>query len=165
MTERNDHYGNDARLFTPTEKVINRWTTLLLPSTTAETWIKATEQEPALRLLKHALQTKTIPLRSLFTNKKYHNELTSHQLCLENGMIYQSEQPMATRIRQLQRKVVPWTPRPTILAGLPCDTVIWTHGCVQDLLAHCSKILMVRDETRYTQGSTRMPIHCRVANA
>ena len=39
LTEQNDHYGNDARVFNLTEKVINRWTTLPLPTT--ETWIKA----------------------------------------------------------------------------------------------------------------------------
>jgi hypothetical protein len=76
LTKRTDHHGNDARVFTLTEKVINGWTTL--PLSTTETWMKAIEQEPDLRLLKQALQNKTIPLRALFTNKKCHNELTSH---------------------------------------------------------------------------------------
>jgi hypothetical protein len=102
LTERTDHYGNDARVFTLTEKVTNRWTTLPLPTT--ETWINATEQEPDLLLVKKALHTNTTPLKAQFTNTEYYNELISRRFGLENGMIYQLEQPIATRTRQLQQK-------------------------------------------------------------
>mgnify|MGYP000240835860 FL=1 len=71
LTEQTDQYGTDARVFNLTEKVINRWTTLPLPTT--ETWIKAAEQEPDLVLVKTALQTNVTPSRSLFANKKYHS--------------------------------------------------------------------------------------------
>jgi hypothetical protein len=161
LTERTDHYGNDAHVFTLTEKVINGWTTLPLPTT--ETWIKAIEQEPDLRLLKQALKNKTIPLRALFTNKKCHNELTSHCLCLENGMIYQFEQPMATRIRQLQRKVVPLTLRPTILAAYHATPLAGHTGVCKPCWRIAARFWwpeMSRDIQKALECA-----HCRVANA
>lgn len=89
-------------IFAPTKKVINRRANTL-PLPTTETRIKAIDQVPNLLLLKEALHTNTTPLRSQFAKKKYHNnELTSQQqLCLQNGIIYQIEQPMATGIRKL----------------------------------------------------------------
>ena len=35
LTEKNDHYGNDTRVFNLTAQVINRWTTLRLYSTSS----------------------------------------------------------------------------------------------------------------------------------
>jgi hypothetical protein len=163
LTERTDHHGNDARVFTLTEKVINvRWTTLPLPTT--ETWIKAIKQEPDLRLLKQALQNKTIPLRALFTNKKHHNELTSHRLCLENGMICQLEQPMATRIRQLQREVVPSTLRPTILAAYHA-TPLAGHTGVCKTHWRITARFWWPEMSRDIRKAALECAHCRVANA
>ena len=162
LTERTDHYGNDASVFTLTEKAINRWTTLPLPTT--ETWIKAIEQEPDLRLLKHALQNKIIPLRALFTNKKYHNELTSHHLCLENGMIYRLEQPMATRIRQLQRKVVPLTLCPTVIAAYQHVTPLAGHTGVYKTYWHIAARFWWPEMSRDIQKAVLECAHCRVAN-
>jgi hypothetical protein len=99
LTPKTDQYGTDARVFTMMEQVINRWTTLPLP--TKETWLKALEQDPDLRRLKTALQNKQVPPRAQFTNTKYHTELKSERLLLEDGLLYQLEQPKATRIRQL----------------------------------------------------------------
>jgi hypothetical protein len=111
---KTDQHGSDARAFNLTEKVINGWTTLPLP--TMETWINATNQDPDLKLLKTALETNTTPSRALFTDNKCHTELTSQRLILEEGVLYQLEQPKATRIRKLQQKIVPRTLRATVLA-------------------------------------------------
>ena len=159
LTERTDHYGNNARVFTLTGKVINRWTTLPLPTT--DTWIKAIKQEPDLKLIKSALQNKTIPLKTLFTNKKYHNELTSQRLCLENGMIYQlEEQPMATRIRQLQRKVVPSTLQPTILAAYHA-TSLAGHTGVYKTYWHIAARFWWPEMSRDIRKAVLEYAHCR----
>jgi hypothetical protein len=100
-------HGNDSRVFTLTKRVINRWTTLPLPTT--ETWINAAKQDPDLKLLKTAIKTNKTPSKALFTDKKHHAELTSQQLPLEEGMLCQLEEAKAARIRQLQWKTVPRT--------------------------------------------------------
>ena len=123
---------------------------LHLPLPTAETWINAIDQEPDLKLIKSALQAKTMPLKNLVANKKHHAELTSQRSCLEEGMICQLEQPMATRIRQLQRKVVPSTLRPTILAAYHATPLAGHTGvhkthwriAARFWWAHCSQILV-----------------------
>jgi hypothetical protein len=78
--------------------------------------MKGTDQEPDLVLVKKALQTKSTPLRSHFTDKRHNSELISQQLCLKNGMTCQLEQPTATRIRQLEQKVVLSTLCPAVVA-------------------------------------------------
>ncbi len=162
LTERTNQYGNDARVFSLTEKVINRWTTLPLPTT--ETWIRAAEQEPDLVLVKTALQTNVTPSRSLFANKKYHTELTSQRFCLENGIIYQLEQPMATRIRQLQRKVVPSTLRPTILAAYHA-TPLAGHTGVYKTYWRIAARFWWPEMSRDIRKAVLECAHCRVANA
>jgi hypothetical protein len=98
-----------------TEQIINRWTTLPLPTT--ETWRNATDQDHDQWLIKVALTHDQVPIRAEFINKKYHSKLTSKRMILKEGVIYQLEQPKVTRIRQLQRKVVSTTLRATILAA------------------------------------------------
>jgi hypothetical protein len=115
LPEKTDQCGNDARVFNLTHKVINRWTTLPLPTT--ETWTRATDQDPDLRIIVHALKEKSTPLKATFRRKKCHAELIGQRIILEDGMLYQLEQPKATRIRQLQRKIVPLSLRTTILAA------------------------------------------------
>ena len=99
LNEKNNHYGNDARVFNLTQQVVNRWTTLPLP--TQETWIRATDQDPDLPMLTRAIKENTTPPKAEFRCKKYHAELAGHRMLLEDGTLYQLEQPKATRIRQL----------------------------------------------------------------
>jgi hypothetical protein len=125
FTERTDHHRNDARVFNLIRKAVNRWTAL--PLSTTETCIRATEQEPDLVLVKKALlETKVTPLRSHFPNKKHHTELVSQRLCFENEMTHQLEQPMATRIRHSQQKVVPSTLCPAFLQRAMRH--LWLHA-------------------------------------
>ena len=77
LSGKNNQYGNDARVFNLTQKVINRRTTLPLPTT--ETWINATDQDPDLQLLKRALTEKFTPLKASFSCKKYHEELIDNK--------------------------------------------------------------------------------------
>jgi hypothetical protein len=46
LPKKTEQCGNDTRVFNLTHKVINRWTTLPLPTT--ETWTRATDQDPDL---------------------------------------------------------------------------------------------------------------------
>jgi hypothetical protein len=115
LAAKTDQYGNDARVFNLTQRVINRWTTLPLPTT--ETWIRVTGQDPDLRIITRAMKEKTTPLKAVFSCKKYHDEPIGQRIILEEGILYQLEQPKATRIRQLQRKIVPLSLRATILAA------------------------------------------------
>jgi hypothetical protein len=59
LAQKTDQYGTNAQSFHLTEKLINQWTTLPLPTT--ETWINATEQDQDLRRTRQ-LQQKVVPL-------------------------------------------------------------------------------------------------------
>ena len=115
LTKKNDQHGNDAQVFNLTQKVINRWTTLPLPTTDA--WIQATEQDPDLRLLKRALKEKTVPLKAALTCKKCHDKLTGQRIIIKEGVLCQLEQPKATRIRQLQRTNSGWSGHHPVVRG------------------------------------------------
>jgi hypothetical protein len=149
-------------VFNLTKTVINRWTTLPLPTT--ETWIKATEQEPDLLLLKQALQPKTALFRARFTNKKGHDELTSQRLCLENGIIYWLEQPLATRIRQLQRRAAPSTLQPTILAAYHATPLAGHMGAHKTCWRIAARFWWP-EMSQDIQQAVLKCAHCRVANA
>ena len=95
LTNKNDQCGNDARVFNLTQKAINRWTTLPLPTT--DTWIQATEQDPDPRPLKQALTEKTVPLKAALTCKKHHDKLTGQSVIIEEGVLCQLEQLKATK--------------------------------------------------------------------
>ena len=162
LTQKTDHYGTNARVFHLTEKVINRWTTLPLPTT--ETWIAATDQDHDLRLLKTALEQDLIPARAQFTNKKYHTELTSQRLILENGLLYQIEQPKATRIRQLQRKIVPLSLRATILAAYHATPLAGHTGIYKTYWRIAARFWWPEMSTDVRKAVLECA-HCRVANA
>jgi hypothetical protein len=96
-------------------RVINRWTTLPVP--TEETWQVATQNDPDLRLVLQALQHETELARATLVKKQYHTEWKEGRLEHDNGIVYQLEVPKATKIRQLRRRIVPITLRATILAA------------------------------------------------
>jgi hypothetical protein len=87
-----------------------------LPAPTEQTWRAATEQDPDLSKVLKALQEQTKLIRANLSNKTYHTKWKKGKLEQEEGIIYQLEEPKATRIRQLRQKVVPPTLRRTILA-------------------------------------------------
>jgi hypothetical protein len=96
-------------------RVINRWTTLPVPTT--ETWQAATTQDKDLNLIRTHMENGTPLTKGPLENTRYHKEWLEGRLETENGILYQLEVPKATRIRQLRRKIVPITLRPTILAA------------------------------------------------
>jgi hypothetical protein len=62
LTQKTKQCGSNAQVFNLTQQFINQWTASPLP--TAETWIKATEQDPNLRLpLTRAMKEKMTPLK------------------------------------------------------------------------------------------------------
>ena len=141
MTESTDHSMETMHVCLPSPKNPSTVGLLcLFPPQKLFFWIKATEQEPDLLWLKQALQTKTAPLRARLANEKHHDELTSQRPRLENGIICRLEQPMATRIQQLQRRVAPSTLPPTILAACYATPLAGHAGvCSQDLMAEGSQ--------------------------
>jgi hypothetical protein len=96
-------------------RVINRWTTLPVPTET--TWQTATQHDHDLRIVLLALQTDTDLEKATLIKKQYHTEWKEGRLEHENGIVYQLEVPKATKIRQLRRKIVPTTLQATILAA------------------------------------------------
>jgi hypothetical protein len=108
-------YGTAERSKCLLTRIVNRWTTLPIPTT--QTWKEATNQDPDLTLIKAALEANHDLSKSRLDNKAYHKEWTEGKLELKEGVLYQLEVPKATRIRQLQRRVVPRSLRPTILAA------------------------------------------------
>jgi hypothetical protein len=81
-------------------RVINRWTTL--PEPTKEDWVSATETDHDFKRITTTLSTGTPLLKASLHEKKYYDEWTKDKLELEDGIVYQYEEPKATKIRQLR---------------------------------------------------------------
>ena len=145
-----------------TDRVINRWTTLPLPTT--ETWQNATDQDPDLRLLKDSIANTSTPPRARFTNKTYHTELMQGRIILEDGILYQLEQPKASRIRQLQRKIVPGTLRPTILAAYHATPLAGHTGLYKTYWRIAARFWWPAMSVDIRRAVLECA-HCRVANA
>ena len=82
-------------------RIINRWTTL--PEPTTEDWKNATATDHDLRRVKTTLETGMPLLKAGLHEKRYNLEWTKDKLELDNRIIYQYEEPKATKIRQLRR--------------------------------------------------------------
>jgi hypothetical protein len=82
---------------------------------------------------------------------------------LEEGILYQLEQPKATRIRQLQRKVVPLTLRPTILAAYHV-TPLAGHTGVYKMYWRIAARFWWPEMSRDIRQAVLNCAHCRVAN-
>jgi hypothetical protein len=162
LTQKTDQCGSNARVFHLSEKVINRWTTLPLPTT--ETWINATDQDPDLKLLKSALENDRTAKRSQFTAKKYHTQLTHERLIVKDGILYQLEQPKATRIRQLQRKVAPLSLRATILAAYHA-TPLAGHAGIYKTYWRIAARFWWPELSKDVRKAVLECAHCRVASA
>lgn len=96
-------------------------------------------------------------------NTKYHSELTSQRLILEEGIIYQLEQPKATRLRQLQRKVVPTTLRTIILAAYHA-TLLAGHTGVYKTYWRIAARFWKPEMSKDVRRAVLYCAHCIVAN-
>jgi hypothetical protein len=96
-------------------KVINRWTTI--PAPTEEDWRNAVATDHDLSRIKLTLEQNTQLLKAGLHEKRYFSEWTNGKLEVENGVIYQYEEPKVTKIRQLRRRVVPKRLRDTIITA------------------------------------------------
>jgi Integrase zinc binding domain len=91
-----------------TARVLNRWTTIPIP--TDDTWREefASDPDMAYMMQQIAREHKVKYAALLEGNKSYFKQWTDGKLEVENGILYQWEEPArATKIRQLQRRVVP----------------------------------------------------------
>ena len=89
----------------------------LTNTNTTETWRQATYQDPDLKLILTTIDANGELQKAPLENKQFYTEWMEGKLESEDGILYQFEEPKATRIRQLQRKVVPKSLIPTILAA------------------------------------------------
>jgi hypothetical protein len=96
-------------------KVINRWTTL--PEPTEEDWRYAVATDHDLSRIKLTLEQNQQLLKAALHEKRYFGEWTKGKLEVEKGIVYQYEEPKATKIRQLRRRVVPKRLRDTIITA------------------------------------------------
>jgi hypothetical protein len=80
-------------------------------------WQQATTQDHDLNIIKTILETEGELLKATLEKKAYYKEWSEGKLNVEDGILYQLEEPKASRIRQLQRRVVPKSLIPTILAA------------------------------------------------
>lgn len=94
---------------------LNRRTTLPLP--TLEEWRAAVSSDQDLSKVKRALEDDTLLLRADLSQKSYHDEWLRGSLEIENGVVYQYEEPRKAKVRQLRRKVVPLALRRTIVTA------------------------------------------------
>jgi hypothetical protein len=154
-------YGDPERGICLLNRVINRWTTLPVP--TEETWRAATAADPDLKYIMASLENQTDLQRAPLTNKKYHDEWREGKLEQENGMMYQLELPKATRIRQLRQKVVPHTLRPTIMAAYHATPLAGHTGLYKTYWRIAARFWWPGMYTDI-QKAVLHCAHCRVAN-
>jgi hypothetical protein len=113
ITRGNNDGAEEAT--TMVARVINRWTTL--PEPTKEQWQDTTETDHDLKRIKTALETNQPLEKAPLHDKKYFDDWTKGKLELEDSVIYQYEEPKATQIRQLRRRVVPKRLRNVIITA------------------------------------------------
>jgi len=90
-----------------TARVLNRWTTIPIP--TDETWREEFRLDPdTAYMIQQIVNEHKVKYATLSEgNKSYFKQWTEGKLEVENGLLYQWEEPRATKIRQLRRRVVP----------------------------------------------------------
>jgi hypothetical protein len=110
----NEQDGNQrtARHGQVLSRVINRWTTIPMPS--EKDWRDATKEDSDTNYIYEMLDNGNRLNYGRLENKRYYKEWTEGKLEVEAGILYQWEEPKATKIRQLRRKVVPTKLRQTI---------------------------------------------------
>ena len=152
------HYGSDARVFTPTEKVINR---VLLYFTSSHH-----------RTLDQGDQTGTRPaaLQARATDQDHsiafsiHEQEVSQRIGKPAPSLFRKWNDISVRATDgnwhptITTQGSPFGTTPNDSGGILCDTVGWTHWSLQDLLANRSMMLVARNEPRHTQGSIGMRV-------
>ena len=106
-----------AFLSTFTTQVINRWTTLPVP--TDDTWREEYEKDTdTAYMIKQITANHKVKYATLTEgNKSYFKQWIEGKLEVVNGILYQWEEPRATKIRQLRRRVVPKGLRRSIIVA------------------------------------------------
>ena len=127
-------------------------------------WKQAIANDPDLSLITSTLLNTTELPRAQLENKTYHKEWTGGKLDIEDGIIYQLEEPKASRIRQLQRRVVPRSLIPTILAAYHATPLAGHTGLYKTYWRIAARYWwpgMSRDVREAVLNCG----HCRLANA
>jgi hypothetical protein len=155
-------YGDPERGICLLNRVIDRWTTLPVP--TKEMWQAATTADQDLSLVLTSLQNETALQRAPLTKKKYHDEWKDGKLEHKNGTVYQLEVPKATRIWQLRRRVVPINLRPTIMAAYHATPLAGHTGLYKTYWQIAARFWWPGIYTKIRKAVLHCA-HCRVANS
>jgi hypothetical protein len=86
-------------------EVINEWTTLPMP--TNEHWKQALMIDHDIAHVITRMEQQLPPLYAALINKSYYSQWSKGKFEVEDGILFQWEQPKGANIRQLRRRVVP----------------------------------------------------------
>jgi hypothetical protein len=162
--ENNDEPDGDERVARHGQvlsRVINRWTTIPMPS--EKDWRDATKEDPNTNYIYETLDNGNRLNYGRLENKRYYKEWTDGKLEAEAGMLYQWEEPKATRIRQLQKKVVPAKLRQTIFVAFHATPIAGHVGLYKTYWRIVAQFWWPGIYT-YVRRMTTQCGHCSVAN-
>jgi hypothetical protein len=94
---------------------LNWRTTIPLP--TSEEWQAAVQNNPDLQKVLHTLANDELLVHAELSQKAYYDEWQHGSLEVENGVVYQYEEPKKAKVQQLCRKVVPLMLRRVIITA------------------------------------------------
>ena len=167
------HYGSDnftallavagaSDKLTPNQTTIDRWTTIPLP--THRKWADETAKDNDLALLCEALTLGTTAQRHRFTEKRYHNAWDRGQLELEDGVLYHTEEPRLTDVRQLRRRVTPPTLRHIVITAYHATPLAGHSGIYRTYWRVAARYWW---PNMYSDVRTAVATcaHCKLANA
>ncbi|CAJ1964180.1 unnamed protein product [Cylindrotheca closterium] len=141
---------------------INPFTTLPIP--TGEDWREKCNGDPDISHIIKAIRNNKKVDRSKLTNPTYASELNRDKLEIENGILYQFEEPKSAPMRQLRRAVVPPRLRATIIAAYhasPMAGHVGFHKTYYRIAARFWWPGMAKDIREAVLGCG----HCNAANA
>ncbi len=97
--------ADDAPFLNANTRVINRWTTLPMP--TIQEWKDQSAVDPDISYMISKIKAKAIPQVTKLQNREYYRMWAKGHLEVEDDILCQWEHPKATKMRQLRRRVVP----------------------------------------------------------
>ncbi len=106
-------------------------------------WADKIDKDRDILLVKVAIKEDAILDHHPLLNKKYHDAWNKGQLEYDEGLLFHTGEPKITCVCQLQRRVVPKSLRQIVITAYhACHPACRTFRGIQDLLAHCLKVLV-----------------------
>ena len=141
---------------------IDRWTTIPLP--THRKWADETAKDRDLALVGEALMSGHTLDRHRVVDKRYHNAWDKGQLEIEDGVIFHTEEPRLTDIRQLRRRVTPPSLRQIVITAYHATPLAGHSGAYRTYWRVAARYWW---PNMYSDVRTAIATcaHCRLANA